>query len=210
MKKIKVLFLSAESFLLMNPLNFFPDEPSIDFEVENYDNFKDINKYGKYDVFIFDDASLEEEEVLKISLSVSCLNNSKRILFTGRKERSYLINLVRSGIEGIVSKRAPVEKLKQAILNMSEDKKYYCDFIIRWVLTEDISFNLNKNEFKLFKLTDREKEILSLIAHGLKNKDISKKLFTSPRTIETHKRNMVKKLHFKSTVELTSFASKFC
>jgi two-component system, NarL family, nitrate/nitrite response regulator NarL len=60
--------------------------------------------------------------------------------------------------------------------------------------------NINGN------LTEREKEILILIAEGMKNHDIADKLFISSLTVGTHKAHIMKKLNLKCTAELTCFA----
>lgn len=56
------------------------------------------------------------------------------------------------------------------------------------------------------RITKREKEILSLIAEGIKNAEIAERLFISPRTVETHKSHLLRKLKLKCTAELTCFA----
>ena len=55
-------------------------------------------------------------------------------------------------------------------------------------------------------LTKREIEVLLLISEGAKNSTIAKNLFISPRTVEVHKSNIIKKLDLKSSNELTIFA----
>ena len=59
----------------------------------------------------------------------------------------------------------------------------------------------------ILNLSKREKEILLLIAEGLKNGEIGEKLFISHRTADTHKTHLIKKLNLKSTAELACFAA---
>ena len=65
-----------------------------------------------------------------------------------------------------------------------------------------------KNEYmdQLFKLTKREKEVLSLISEGKNTKDISEELFISLHTVETHRRNLLEKLNVKNTAEMVKVA----
>jgi DNA-binding NarL/FixJ family response regulator len=56
-------------------------------------------------------------------------------------------------------------------------------------------------------LTKREIEILLLIAEGLKNHEIAERLFISPRTADTHKKNICRKLNLNCTVELACYAA---
>ncbi len=66
------------------------------------------------------------------------------------------------------------------------------------------NLQVNKN---ILYLSKREKEILLLIAEGLRNREIADKLFISHRTADTHKTHLLKKLNLKSTAELTCFAA---
>ena len=59
---------------------------------------------------------------------------------------------------------------------------------------------------KISQVTKREREVLLLIAEGIKNSGIARKLFISTRTVETHKTHLLKKLNLKCTAELTCFA----
>lgn len=57
-------------------------------------------------------------------------------------------------------------------------------------------------------LSDREREVLTLIAKGYSNKEIGEKLAISVKTVETHKGNIMEKLHMKTRPELVAFALK--
>ena len=57
-------------------------------------------------------------------------------------------------------------------------------------------------------LTEREMEVLRLIAEGKTNSEIGDKLFISPRTVDTHRRNILQKLNLHSAVQLTRYAHK--
>jgi two-component system, NarL family, response regulator NreC len=60
----------------------------------------------------------------------------------------------------------------------------------------------------LHKLSKREREVFYLLADGMPNRTIAKKLFISPRTVETHRARVIKKLGFKSTADLIRYAIK--
>ncbi len=71
-------------------------------------------------------------------------------------------------------------------------------------MIQDNFLQVNKD---ILNLSKREKEILLLIAEGLKNGEIADKLFISHRTADTHKTHLIKKLNLKSTAELACFAT---
>ena len=69
-----------------------------------------------------------------------------------------------------------------------------------------ISWYKNDTQVFRFKLSDREKELLSLLANGHKTHEISKKLFLSPHTISTHRKRLLRKFNQKNTASLVIFA----
>lgn len=117
--------------------------------------------------------------------------------------------IMNAGAMGFVSKKAGYEELLQAIKTVHTGKKYIC--------TETSKKLKNLNEFlegivdtlrggKDF-FSQREKEVLELLAKGYSTKDIAKRLFITEKTVETHRKNMAKKAQVKNTAELVAFAS---
>ena len=89
--------------------------------------------------------------------------------------------------------------------------KNFCRTLIDQTDVMAIEHNLyqdTKTEYvdQLFKLTKREKEVLSLISEGKNTKDISEDLFISLHTVETHRRNLLEKLNVKNTAEMVKVA----
>jgi DNA-binding NarL/FixJ family response regulator len=108
----------------------------------------------------------------------------------------YMLN---AGVKGYVLKDAAKEELIQAILAVGKGKKYYSEKI-----REKLS-SLNTSGNKTL-LTEREKEILKLIADEYTNQQIADKLFLSVRTVDTHRRNLFQKLGVKNTAGLVKYA----
>lgn len=117
--------------------------------------------------------------------------------------------IMNAGAKGFVSKKAGYEELIRAIKTVSTGKKYIC--------TETAKKLKNLNEFlegivdtlrgeKDF-FSQREKEVLELLARGFSTKDIAKRLYITEKTVETHRKNMAKKAHAKNSAELVAFAS---
>jgi DNA-binding NarL/FixJ family response regulator len=117
--------------------------------------------------------------------------------------------IMNAGAKGFVSKKAGYEELIRAIRIVSTGKKYIC--------TETAKKLKNLNEFlegivdtlrgekNLF--SQREKEVLELLARGSSTKDIAKRLYITEKTVETHRKNMAKKAQAKNSAELVAFAS---
>lgn len=116
-------------------------------------------------------------------------------------ERSYISRMIENGAMGYLIKSASAEEISAAIATVMEDKLYMSlnvEHLLRpsSVIQSDTLPNLTK----------REKEVLQYIAEGLTNNQIAEKLFVSPSTIDTHRKNMITKLEVSNTAALIRFA----
>ena len=108
------------------------------------------------------------------------------------------------GISGYVLKNAGNQELIDAIRKVAQGKMYFSDDV-----TEEMVKNKHtKPEKKEDQptLTDRELEILQLIVQELSNAEIADKLYISERTVETHRKNMIRKFNTKTIVGLIKYA----
>jgi len=117
--------------------------------------------------------------------------------------------IMNAGAKGFVSKKAGFDELLAAIKTVNAGKKF---------ISKETSKKLkNLNEFlegivdtlrgeKDF-FSQREKEVLELLAKGYSTKDMARHLFITEKTVETHRKNMAKKANAKNTAELVAFAS---
>jgi len=159
------------------------------------------------DIIIICDSLLTDEETMILKYNMCKLNKEIRLmLLTNSIDRNYLNYLLLNGVKGLINEKATGEKILEAIDIVINEGVYIDNYIFN---------KLNNSTFHLLSLQEhcytvlsaREKEILDLIARGLKNKEISEKLFISKGTVDVHKYNILKKLNLKSTAELTVFAS---
>ena len=126
--------------------------------------------------------------------------NTKVILLSMHDEIHLVKEILKAGVNGYVLKKDTHKELLNAIRDVSQGKIYLSSDVNKLLIT-----NLNNpDEGKL--LTDREREILKLIAKEYTNKDIAEELFISERTVETHRKNIFKKTATNSLVGLIKFA----
>lgn len=131
------------------------------------------------------------------------------IIYTGFSSREYVLEAMKAGVNGFVAKEASVETLIEAIRSAVRG-----DFplILPPFMESDIGFyqNLlekgNGDRFNL--LTAREKEIFQLIAKGHTNQQIARHLHLSPKTVDSHRTNLMRKLEIHSVGELIKLAIK--
>ncbi len=174
-----------------------------DYEViESVNSAEDAIKFledNKVDLII-SDYSLPGIDGLGLVRFVKKAYPSTKIIILSMHRENHLVKeILKEGISGYVLKDDPSDELLSAIENSRQGKIHLSDDINK-MLIEALSF---QQEHKLF--SDREKEILKLIAQEHSSKQIAELLFISERTVESHKRNMMKKADTNSAIGLVNF-----
>jgi DNA-binding NarL/FixJ family response regulator len=121
-------------------------------------------------------------------------------------DEPYVVEALRSGALGYVLKECTAANLIEAIQSVASGKRYLSPALAERALA---AFFQNPSEPGLDPyetLTERERLILQLAAEGLSNPDIGRKLFISPRTAESHRANLMRKLGLHSQTDLVRYA----
>ncbi len=113
----------------------------------------------------------------------------------------YIKNMMENGASGYILKNSSKEELIQAIHAVHNGDIYFSGEVGQ-VLKEYQKYS----QTKLPLLTPREKEVLELIAEGYTNPQIAEKIFLSPFTVDSHRKNLLAKLNVKNTAMLIRFA----
>ncbi|WP_431801287.1 response regulator [Halobacillus andaensis] len=130
------------------------------------------------------------------------------LILTMHDDEEYLFRAIQTGASGCVLKSAPHSELINAIQSVSAGNAYLHPSATKKLMEEYLG-NIKESGSDLFELlSEREKEILTLIARGYANKEIAEKLIISVKTVETHKSNLMEKLQMKTRPELVSYALK--
>ena len=114
-------------------------------------------------------------------------------------QQSFIQKMMENGASGYVLKNATQEELMEAIETVSKGKIF---------LSDEAAQSLQKKTNSTIVLTRREKEVLELIADGMTNNVIAQKLFISPATVDTHRKNLLAKLEAKNTASLVRIATQ--
>ncbi|MBP7931093.1 MAG: response regulator transcription factor [Chitinophagaceae bacterium] len=115
---------------------------------------------------------------------------------------SFAKKMMRNGAMGYVTKSSNKNEMYDAIRSVMKGEKYICAEIQRNITNQVL---MDDDENKLSRLTEREIEIIKLIKNGSTNKEIAEKLFLSPRTVETHRARILKKLDLKNSLSLVKY-----
>lgn len=156
-------------------------------------------KENDLDILITD-YSLPVMDGLELVKVVRRVKPEIKIIVLSMHRESHLVKeILQEGISAYVLKEDSTNELLIAIEHVIKDKVYLSDEINR-MLISSLKF---QEEVKLF--SDREREILKLIAKEFSSRQVAKELFISERTVETHRRNMMKKAGTSTTIGLINF-----
>jgi len=123
--------------------------------------------------------------------------DTKFIVLTMHEEGQYIVQSVRFGAYGYLLKNTDGQELVQAIKTVSKGGKYFNQHISE-LMIKNMAIEGSQDK----KLSERETEVLRLVSAGKTTKEIAEALFVSKRTVETHRVNIMKKLHVQNTAEM--------
>ncbi len=186
-------------------------EPSVQVtgEVSLLEELPDILNRGGADVVLIG-ADAPDKQTLSMVRSLSERHPAGKILICSRSEQeSDVLQLLDAGASGYVLRNTEPEELIFAIRTLARGNPYICSKI-----TLNLLRTLNNGASGLPKfggkrldnLSRRELEVLGLIAQGHTNAKIAEMLFTSKRTIETHRQNLLEKTNSSNTATLIRYA----
>jgi DNA-binding NarL/FixJ family response regulator len=128
----------------------------------------------------------------------------KVIVLTMHAEREYVTRAMAEGADGYLLKDSAVQDLHAAIESVRAGQRYFSP-AIQHQIAETLR-RRSEPQQSVSMLTDREKEVLVLLARGLATKEIASTLNIGARTVETHRANLMRKLGVKSVAVLTQVA----
>jgi len=131
----------------------------------------------------------------------------KVIILSMHQEAGMIKSLMTIGADGYILKSTSQDELIGAIRKVAAGQPYFSPEVTLSLLNTPQN-NLQSSKQQTEMLTDREEEILKLIAEGFSNKEIGNKLFISHRTVDTHRTNLMKKLNANNIAGLISYAIK--
>lgn len=133
---------------------------------------------------------------------------TKVIILSMQNNEAYVVSALKSGASGYILKDTGPEELVDAIRTVVKGERYLSKQLSERLINAYVS-KVDEAEVDPYDtLTNREKEILHLVAEGYTNNEIAERLFISPRTAELHRSNVINKLGLKNQVDLVRFAIK--
>jgi DNA-binding NarL/FixJ family response regulator len=182
-------------------------EQALDFlvihEVESAAELKNLLTKGFIDVVVLDHLTLPNFDITELAAIQNQFQNTAFIILSGDQDNNNILKILSMGISGYVTKSCSKEEIIQAVQNVASGEKFFCHKVINLL----IDVRTKKEEDNtLQNLTDRETEIVRLIAEGHSTMQIASLLNLSHHTINSHRKNILRKLKIKSPVELVVYA----
>ena len=158
------------------------------------------------DVIVMD-VKMPEMNGIDASVQVhSELPDVKIIALSMYGDRRFVTNMLKSGVCGYLLKDCAFEELAQAIRLVIAQKTYLSPGVADIVIQDYVSHLSSPGPSFSSVLTSREREILQLLSEGKRSKQIGDLLYISPKTVDTHRLQIMRKLGLNSVVELTKYA----
>jgi two-component system nitrate/nitrite response regulator NarL len=202
--KIKVFLVDDHPALREGVRAFLTSQGTITVVGEASDDVEAVKKLRKtaVDVIIVD-ISLPGLDGGELARKLRLTNpRAKLIAFSIHSSQEYVVRMARCGVHGYVMKDTPTSKLVEAIQRVHRGGLYFPPGMTDAILSPKSASGAGVKDV----LTAREREVLVLLAEGLANKEVARKLGISVRTAETHREHLSRKLNIAPIAGLTKYA----
>jgi len=122
--------------------------------------------------------------------------------------KAYVARALKNGAAAYVLKKSTASDLVKAVRAVAEGQTYLSPPLSNTDVTEYVQQLRDSSPDPMDLLTAREREVLHLVARGYTSTEVAERLFISPRTVEMHRANLMRKLELKTQVDLVHFALK--
>ncbi|NQZ78573.1 MAG: response regulator transcription factor [Ekhidna sp.] len=146
-----------------------------------------VDVHGKEDVLIPQIAKIEGTSFLVIS---------------NTQNRESIQRLLDSGVKGILTKNCSEEEITNGLIAVSEGSRFFCNTVLEMMTNREN----DEEDCEPTNITKREFEVIELITQGKSTAQIAEKLHLSVHTINSHRKNILKKLKLGSPAELIVYA----
>jgi DNA-binding NarL/FixJ family response regulator len=207
--KIRVTLADDHPIVLSGLRTLVQAQPDLELVGEASDGLLalEVIKEQKPDIAVLD-ISMPDLNGLSVARRISQILPSVQIIaLTLHEDRAYVKQAFDAGIRGYVLKKSAAENLVHAIRAVF-DAGLYIDPAIAYRIFDDIPKRTGKSEAEIAAdLTDRETEVVKLVALGFTSKEIARQLDLGVKTIETYKARASEKLGLKSRAEIVRYAA---
>lgn len=208
MQQIDVLVADDHDILRFGVCKYLSDADDINIvgEANTGNRCIELYKEHKPDVCILD-ISMPEKDGVETAKEIRKLGGDTKILILSMHiNKDILDRVLEADINGYLLKNTEKADLLQAVRSVVKGQQVFSEPISKLITDSYLNKSTSREEELDLNITKREREILSLIVDGFTSQEIANKLYISPRTVDTHRFNLMQKLDIKNTAGLVRFA----
>lgn len=210
-QKIRI-YLADDHQVLLDGIHFLlktiPNFEVVGFSLNGNNLYQDVIDSNAAILIL--DLNMPEKDGIKVikdfsEKGIPC----KVIILSSYDDLKLIKEVMRLGASGYLTKKCAGENIVEAIIAVSNGEDYFCNSVREKIFNLVKKDNQKVNQsFTLANtiLTERELEVITLIGLELSGKEISENLFISTNTVETHRKNIMKKIGAKNTIGLVKYA----
>lgn len=178
-------------------------------EAENGQQFLDILEIETPDVVLMDIDMPVMNGLMATEKAVSRYPEIKIIGLSMFADKKFYTKMLKAGAKGFLLKKSGVEELFKAIKEVANGESYFSNELLRKIIVSlDVNNPKNDSNELGTKITDRDMEILQLLANGYSTFEIADSIHLSPKTVDTYRSRLIAKTGTKNTVDLIIYAIK--
>ncbi len=207
--KIRILLADDHAIVREGIKRILMAEPDLDVVGEAEDGIQavELAKRVKPDVAILDISMPRLNGIEATKQIREALPATHILALTMHEDDTYVFQLLKAGASGYVLKRAAATDLVQAIRAAHRGEAFLYPSVAKAVVADYLKrLETGEDRDAYDGLTEREKEILTLIAEGATNQEIAQRLFISVKTVQTHRAHIMEKLNLHDRAKLVRYA----
>lgn len=209
MKKIKIVIADDHTIFRQGLRMLLAQEDDMEVVGEAADGIEalELAKKCNPDIILLDIAMPNMDGVKVAGKIKKSLPQIKIIVLTSYSDDQFLFEFLKLGVSGFVLKDSASQELIYSIRKSHEGMVFFDPSVSKKVMEKFTQVSGGKSDFVNYgKLSNREKEVLRLVAEGCATKEVAEKLYISPKTVENHRANIMKKLNIRDRTGLTKYA----
>ena len=207
-KPVKQIIIADDHAVVRTGLQLILDETTdlcIYAEATNGQELIDKLRDNHFDLVILD-ISMPGKDALDVLKEIKAYRKSLPVvIFTMNADEFYAIRMIRNGASAYINKETNPEQIIEILRTVLSGKRYITSRQAEMLAEMVSESEINKSALHE-SLTDREFQVMFMLASGMKKSEIAEKLSVSKNTVGNHRNNILKKMNMSSNSELTRYA----
>lgn len=211
MNNIRVLVVDDHDIVRYGICSVLKSSADVDVVGEASNGVEAVSKFEELnpDVMLLDISMPEMNGIETTRTIIKKYPDARILILTMHLNEEYLNQVLSAGASGYILKNTEIGEMLNAIRSVAKGKQIFSDPISS-IMTEkyvrSAQYGADHKDSGMPNLTKRETEILQKIADGKTSQEIAEVLFISPRTVDTHRANLIQKLGVKNSAGLVRYA----